>query len=119
MPSTLAMRSAPRSTSCTVYLSGQVAQLTFSSQHYDVTPACQDWVISNLHSRAHWVIVASILEAPHPRDMATTCDLQTKDAKVFAVVSDRGNQTTGQQVCAQLLAARWVGRSAAGVPTST
>jgi hypothetical protein len=102
-----------------VYLGGQVAQVTFSSPHYDVTPACQHWVMSNAHVGANWVIVASVLQAPAAKDMRATCDLQTSDGKVFAVVNDHGRATTGQAACADLVAAGWVGRSAPGSPAQT
>jgi hypothetical protein len=102
-----------------VYLSRQVAQVTFSSQHYDVTPACQHWVMSNAHVGVNWVIVASVLQAPTAKDMTAICDLQTSDGKVFAVVNDHGSATTGQAACAHLVAAGWVGRSAPGGRTQT
>jgi hypothetical protein len=101
-------------TQCTVYLYGHVAQITFSSQRVDVTPACKAWVQNSARNGAYWVVVSTPGEAPSRSDLTTRCTLTDQQGAVTAVVDDSTRATYGKSACSGLVSAGWSEQSSSG-----
>jgi hypothetical protein len=113
------MTPSSSSTQCTVYLYGHTAQITFSSDTLDVTPACQTWARTSGAQGEYWVIVQNAGQAPSASDAVTVCSMENAQGTVFAVVNDSRGQTYGQGACSALVSDGWVQSNAPGSPGVT
>lgn len=101
---TIHRSSAP--TSCTDYLYGHSALVSFSSASADVTAVCQSWIRVNAREGQSW-IQASPGQAPAPTGSRQVCALQIQKSRLTAVVRAQPGDIYGPAACAGLRSAGW------------
>lgn len=91
-------------TSCTVYLQGHAAEITFSAPSLNVEPACRTWVQSSATSGELWVIGTP--PSGETSGDQPICHLETSGGNTaHALVLDQGGAVYGQEACTRLLSA--------------
>ncbi len=95
------------STSCTLYLSGADARVTFDGQAS--AQSCRSGVQNWSDANAFWAVG----NPPPTGALATVCSLQAPDASVSVTVEDSGGALSGTSICGTLAHAGWTQNSAA------
>ncbi len=104
-------------TSCSVYLSGHDAQITASSDNFNVAPFCRATIQAQAASGLLW---NNYPPSPMPTDLSPVCELKYgSDSGTTITVLDDGGQVYGQQECAALLAQGWTEQAPTQSPSTT
>jgi hypothetical protein len=104
----LAGTSSP--TSCTLYLSGDNATITFASLDLQVSPECQQFITGSAQGGNLWSNNPST-SSSGGASQAVVCSLLDTSGRVTATVSDTGGDFQSEPVCTALIGAGWTEQS--------
>ncbi len=97
------MPASPTPTTCSVYMQGHDAQITFDAQALNVASACNSWIQSSAASAELWQNTPSPSANP-TGPLVQVCSL-SDNGQATATIDDTGGEIYGQQACEGLLAA--------------
>jgi hypothetical protein len=104
--STIRLAGASSPTTCTVYLSGNDAQVTFASADLQVDPECQDLITAAAKGGSLWSEDPSTSSSDGASE-PPVCSLVDPKSQVTATISDTGGAIFSTPICTALISSGW------------